>query len=108
MECLAKSLYQGGISIQHVIFTTYKQTQDGAIGDIAHEFAIWNQYAEIWGRIYPGSNIWKEPTIDKALELAREISDHDSGMQALVTGSLYLVGGALCLLEPKPSVRDAL
>lgn len=44
-----------------------------------------------------------ERTIEGALNLARRIGDRDNGMQTLITGSLHLVGGALCLLEPTAS-----
>ena len=48
----------------------------------------------------PGANISIEPTIEGALNLARRVGDQDNGMQALVTGSLHLVGSALSLLQP--------
>ena len=47
----------------------------------------------------PGVQISIEPTIDQALNLAREIGNAKDGMQTLVTGSLYLVGGALSSIE---------
>lgn len=40
-----------------------------------------------------------ERTIEEALDRARRI-DRGQGIQVLITGSLHLVGGALCLLEP--------
>jgi folylpolyglutamate synthase len=63
------------------------------------------RYTEIWGGIYPRSSLWKEPTIEMALERAKKLGDQDNGVQILVTGSLYLVGGALGLLEPNLSVQ---
>jgi folylpolyglutamate synthase len=58
----------------------------------------------------PHSGIWRyeidssatislERTVEGALRLARRIGEQGNGMQTLVTGSLHLVGGALCLLE---------
>ena len=43
--------------------------------------------------------IWEEATIEGALNLAKRISDGDNAMEALVTGSQHLVGGALFLLD---------
>ena len=40
-----------------------------------------------------------EPTIEGALDRAREIGNRGNGMQTLITGSLYLIGGVLRLLE---------
>ena len=41
-----------------------------------------------------------ELSIEGALNLAKKIGDENGGMQTLITGSLYLIGGALRLLEP--------
>jgi folylpolyglutamate synthase len=62
-------------------------------------------YAEVWKRIDPKAKIAIEPTIEGALKLAKSIGDQGNGMQTLVTGSLHLVGGALCLLEPSSPAR---
>lgn len=56
-------------------------------------------YIDAYRNIDPDARISIEPTIEGALSLAREIGSRDNGMQALVTGSLYLIGGALRLLE---------
>lgn len=56
-------------------------------------------YIEAYRSIDPDARISIEPTIEGALNLAREIGSRDNGMQTLVTGSLYLIGGALRLLE---------
>jgi folylpolyglutamate synthase len=56
-------------------------------------------YAEIWKRAQPASTIFFEPTIQGALEMARKIGKDHGSMQALVTGSQHLVGGALSLLQ---------
>jgi hypothetical protein len=44
-------------------------------------------YAEIWKRARPDSTIFFEPTIQKALEMARKIGKDHGSMQTLVTGS---------------------
>jgi len=60
-------------------------------------------YARIYRTIGPDTKISVQPTIEQALLQAKEIGDRNGGMQTLITGSLFLVGGALRLLEPKPS-----
>jgi len=42
LECLAKSLYRSGIPMQHVIFTTYEQTQENTSNSISQEATQWN------------------------------------------------------------------
>jgi folylpolyglutamate synthase len=56
-------------------------------------------YADIWKRAQPDSTILFEPTIQGALEMSRKIGKDHGSMQALVTGSQHLVGGALSLLQ---------
>ena len=57
-------------------------------------------YARIYRTIAPDTEVSVQPTIEQALLQAKEIGDRDGGMQTLITGSLFLVGGALRLLEP--------
>jgi folylpolyglutamate synthase len=57
-------------------------------------------FSAIWLKFQPDTNIHFEPSIQEALDTARKQVDGKSGMQALVTGSLHLVGGALSLLKP--------
>lgn len=57
------------------------------------------RYAKTWRHLDSTATVLCEQTIESALDLAREIGDQNSGMQALVTGSLHLVSGALCLLD---------
>lgn len=57
-------------------------------------------YSSIWKETHPHAVVSTAPTIESALRLAEQISVQKGGMQALITGSLYLVGGALGLLRP--------
>jgi folylpolyglutamate synthase len=57
-------------------------------------------YAEIWKRAQPDANIYFESTIQGALNVARKCGRDHNSMQTLITGSQYLVGGALSLLQP--------
>lgn len=50
--------------------------------------------------MHPHAAVSTEPTIQGAMRLAERISAQQGGMQAFVTGSLHLVGGALNLLRP--------
>lgn len=58
-------------------------------------------YSSLWKETHPRAVVSTEPTIQSALRLAERISVQQGGMQALVTGSLYLVGGALNLLSTR-------
>ena len=61
---------------------------------------IQQRYATFWRyEIHSSATISLERTVEGALRLARRIGEQGNGMQTLVTGSLHLVGGALCLLE---------
>jgi folylpolyglutamate synthase len=120
-ERLANSL--AGNGVQYAIFTTYGRNQDSDTNGRMHiyvaAFALpltdsssdpqsknleeysrdLDVYAEIWKRVQPNSAILLEPTIQGAVEMARGIGRDHGGMQTLVTGSQYLVGGALTHLQ---------
>lgn len=57
------------------------------------------KYEEIWKKYDPHSKVHMASTIEEALELAQGIGEGNEGMQTFITGSLYLVGIALSLLE---------
>ena len=57
------------------------------------------QYIQAWREYQPDAEVSVELTVEGALSLARA-SDCGAGMHTLITGSLYLVGSALRLLEP--------
>lgn len=59
-----------------------------------------SEYTQAWRSVDPLVEITVEPTIEGALNLARSIGDRGEGAQILITGSLYLVGGALSILQP--------
>ena len=56
-------------------------------------------YARFWKNFDNKAMVSCERTIEEALHRAKEIGDQNDGMQTLVTGSLHLVSGVLCLLE---------
>ena len=57
-------------------------------------------YVRIWRNLDSHARIFSERTIEEALDRAKGIGSTTDGIQALITGSLHLVSGALCLLEP--------
>ena len=67
---------------------------------------VQERYAETWGSLDPTATVLRERTIEGALDRAREIGDQNNGMQALVTGSLHLVSGALYLLESDDRIQS--
>lgn len=56
-------------------------------------------YADFWEEFDRTATVSCERTIEEALHQARKIGDENNGMQALLTGSLHLISGALSLLE---------
>ena len=60
-----------------------------------------SDYIQAWQSVHPLVDMHVEPTIEGALNLARQIGNQNgNGTQTLITGSLYLVGGALSILQP--------
>jgi folylpolyglutamate synthase len=125
LNAIAKALQYRNIKMQHVIFTTFKERQDGTttIGMLIPPFHLTKaysvlyfqntyetvsldlqeRYANIWKSIDPLAKIWLEPTVESALQLAKRIGDQGNGMQTFVTGASRLIGLALCLLVPSIS-----
>ena len=58
------------------------------------------QYTQAWRDYWPDTEVSVELTVEGALSLARA-ADRGAGTHTLITGSLYLVGSALRLLEPE-------
>lgn len=57
-------------------------------------------FADKWRELDPSANIMLIPSIEEAINTARTLAkDDDPKAQALITGSLHLVGGALGILE---------
>lgn len=128
MKCLAHALSKHDAKPDHVIFTTYQEREDGTVRigrkiEKAHVTAqgieliihlsdktlkvpetpfpdLCTIYSSLWKEIHPHATVSTEPTIEGAIRLAERISIEQGGMQAFVTGSLHLVGGALSLLRP--------
>lgn len=58
-------------------------------------------FADRWKTLDPAANVLLIPSIEEAINTARGFAEKGDGkkVQALITGSLHLVGGALGILE---------
>ncbi|KAL2173534.1 Mur ligase [Thermothelomyces heterothallicus CBS 202.75] len=56
-------------------------------------------FADRWKQLDPSANVMLIPTIEEAINTARGLASGEHKVQALITGSLHLVGGALGILE---------
>lgn len=104
LKCLARSLFKNGVRPDHVIFTTYDEREDESnktlkvSGTPLPDFCA--MHSSLWKDLDPKSQISIEPTIERAIKRAKQLSAQKDGSQILVTGSLHLVGGAVNLLRP--------
>ncbi|QSS66628.1 hypothetical protein I7I51_02817 [Histoplasma capsulatum] len=100
LRTLATSLRDKNIQMQNVIFSSYDERQDGR-ARIGNRFSpeLQKSYADFWEEFDRTATVSCERTIEEALHQARKIGDENNGMQALLTGSLHLISGALSLLE---------
>ncbi|CZS92453.1 related to folylpolyglutamate synthetase [Rhynchosporium agropyri] len=110
LRSVAESLKDNDIHMQYVILTTYDERRDGQIRidrNLQKRFSadIQERYAETWSRLDPTAVVICERTIEGALDRAREIGDQNNGVQALITGSLHLVSGALYLLDSEDGIQ---
>ena len=125
MLCIiAKTLQEHNVVIDHLILSTYQERLDGqeCLGELrltitpgaSSDFALdrpfkksqtllseemQQEYVTAWRGFQPSAKVSVEPTVEGALSLAKA-SDQGQGILTLITGSLYLVGSALRLLEP--------
>ena len=66
--------------------------------DTVCSLRVQTTYAEIWRTLDNNTEVITTATIEEAMTRAQEIGAAN-GMQTLITGSLYLVGGALYIIE---------
>ncbi|KAM5480622.1 putative tetrahydrofolate synthase [Microsporum canis] len=95
LRSIARSLLDNDIQVQHVILTSYDEMRDGRTRidrNLTNRFsrAVQESYAEFWRSFDATATVSCERTIEEALHRARAMGDQESGMQALVTGSLHL------------------
>ncbi|KAH7256477.1 Mur ligase [Fusarium tricinctum] len=102
----------GKPAFDHVIFCTnvtyassgYKRDFVNRQFDPAEidNMTVQQRFAEKWTSIDPTSTVKVMPTIEQSIDYVRHVGDNlpeGETVQALVTGSLHLVGGALGILE---------
>ncbi|KAH6960635.1 Mur ligase [Fusarium avenaceum] len=102
----------GKPAFDHVIFCTnvtyassgYKRDFVNRQFDPAEidKMTVQQRFAEKWTSLDPTSTVKVMPTIEQSIDYARHVGDNlpeGETVQALVTGSLHLVGGALGILE---------
>lgn len=102
----------GQPSFDHVVFCTNVTRAATGYGrdfvnrqhdpDEVRSMAVQHRFAAEWARLDPKAEIKVLPTIEEALNYARGCSEdlkEGNKVQAFVTGSLHLVGGALGILE---------
>ncbi|KAM0329237.1 hypothetical protein ACHAQA_004537 [Verticillium albo-atrum] len=98
-----------GTSFDHVVFCTNVTYSTGYKKDFYNvqydpkaieAMTVQHTFAEKWCALDPAAKISVIPTIEEALNYVESLGkDSKEPVQALVTGSLHLVGGALGILE---------
>ncbi|CAG9989852.1 unnamed protein product [Clonostachys byssicola] len=109
----AANKQENGPPFSHVIFcTNITHAQTGYKRDFVNNqydtkeiesLTVQRRFAERWSSLDPDVSVVVLPTIEQALAHVRELRvarpNRDEKIQAFVTGSLHLVGGALGILE---------
>ncbi|KAM6532096.1 Folylpolyglutamate synthetase [Fusarium solani] len=102
----------GKPAFDHVIFCTnvtyaasgYKRDFVNRQYDPAEidKMTVQHRFAEKWSALDPEATVKVMPTIEQSIDYARHVGEglpEGETVQALITGSLHLVGGALGILE---------
>ncbi|ROT39569.1 FolC bifunctional protein [Sodiomyces alkalinus F11] len=102
---------EDGTAFDHVVFCTNVTYTTGYKKDFVNNqydpksieaMSVQRIFADKWRTLDPSAKISLIPTIQEALDHVRSLSKdvkEDQTVQAFVTGSLHLVGGALSVLE---------
>ena len=123
LKSLANAFVSCKFVVDHVVFTTFKDRDDGGhdndkyLSQIATSLSdkiltaqiatspdpafepVLKSYIEFWKEKYPGCTVVSKVSIDGAIRYARHVGK-GTGMRTVMTGSLHLVGGALRILCP--------
>lgn len=91
VEALAPSLQL--TDIQHAIFAAYSIRRKSPGGGRPSDFA------EVWRKYKPESQIQLEQTIESAVETVRRLRPGDSRLQVLITGIIHAIGITLQCLQ---------
>ncbi|KFY15671.1 hypothetical protein V491_05599, partial [Pseudogymnoascus sp. VKM F-3775] len=99
---------QGLVIFDHVVFCTNITYAEGYKKDFVNVMydpaaikgmTMQKAFKEKWEKMDPKATVVLSETIEGALRYVRELAEKEGEVQALVTGSLHLVGGALGVLE---------
>lgn len=96
LENLALALKTEDAGIRHVIFSTYDETSDKRATNPGKSPELFHR---TWKAVQPATQVWDEPTIQGAIDLAKRLGEEKGGMQTLITGSQHLVGPSLRILQ---------
>lgn len=96
---LAHAISRHEVSMDHVIFTTYEEKEEG--DRVASERPDLNLAAlsKVWQNSKASGHVMEATNIPKALSHARDLAANEPGAQMLITGSQHLVGPSLRILQ---------
>ncbi|WPH02120.1 Hypothetical protein R9X50_00497500 [Acrodontium crateriforme] len=97
LETLAIALKAHDAGLDHVVFTTYDESRDRKS---LKRPAAESRFGPIWRNVYPNGIVRDEDTIQGAMEYAKSLGAH-SEAHVLITGSQYLIGPALRVLQER-------
>ncbi|KAK4545541.1 hypothetical protein LTR36_002891 [Oleoguttula mirabilis] len=98
LETLARALLDCEADVKHVIFSTYDESTEKKATRKPNGPEL---FRETWQKVQPDTQIWDEPTIQGAIERAKQLGGENGEVQTLITGSQHLVGPALRILKFK-------
>ncbi|KKF92313.1 Folylpolyglutamate synthase [Ceratocystis platani] len=110
LDTMYKIIRDNKVHFSHVVFCT-NVTKDPKTKDLVNHQAdteniqaltVQNNLASKWRQIDPTASISVAPTVNDALDIARELTSglrDVEGVEVLVTGSLHLVGAVLSTME---------
>ncbi|KAL4732852.1 putative tetrahydrofolylpolyglutamate synthase [Aspergillus similis] len=92
VRSLARALVRNNARPDHVIFTSYQEKESSSIDRIIkapyssfHDTCA--SYSMVWNDVNPYATVTIAPTIESAVNLARDIAARENNIQVLVTGS---------------------
>ncbi|KAL2885825.1 Folylpolyglutamate synthase [Ceratocystis lukuohia] len=110
LDTMYRIIRDNKVHFSHVVFCT-NVTKDPKTKDLVNHQAdteniqaltVQNNLASKWRQIDPTASISVAPTVNDALDIARELTSglrDVEGVEVLVTGSLHLVGAVLSTME---------
>ncbi|KAI7489986.1 hypothetical protein KC351_g944 [Hortaea werneckii] len=99
LDNLAHALCKHEVSMDHVIFTTYEEQDEG--DDHAGDWsgAGLAAFSKIWKNSKASGQVMEVVNIPRALSRARDLAAKEPAAHILITGSQHLVGPSLRILQ---------